>query len=125
MVNCKGYGDKIVANQTLTAIAANAEMTLLQFRRYDVLVCLASLALIGSFAWYAYKGPRGFAYRVALDNEIAELQAENASLLAEKVAIERQVRLMRPEHVDPDMLEELARTQLKLLQPNTVIVRLN
>jgi len=34
------------------------------------------------------------------------------------------VALMRPERVDPDMLEELARTELELSRRNELIVRL-
>ena len=43
-------------------------------------------------------------------------------MTVEKLGLERQVLLMRPESVDRDMLEELARTQLKMLQPNVLIV---
>jgi cell division protein FtsB len=95
-----------------------------RFRRYDVLVSLACVALLSSFAWYAQKGPRGYAYRASVETEFAEMRLENAKLTEEKIALERQVQLMRPEHVDRDMLEELARTQLKMLQPNVVIVTL-
>jgi cell division protein FtsB len=82
----------------------------------------AHVHFAASFAWYANLGPRGYAYHAMLVKDIAELKAENATLTLEKQGLERQVQLMRPEHIDRDMLEELARTQLKMLQPNTVIV---
>jgi cell division protein FtsB len=100
-------------------------MSILRFQRFDILVCLGCMALLASFAWYANKGPRSFSYRAGLDTDIAALKLENATLLVEKQALERQVQLMRPEHIDRDMLEELARTQLKMLQPNVVIVTQN
>jgi cell division protein FtsB len=100
-------------------------MTVLRFQRYDILVSLACVALLASFAWYAQLGPRGYAYRAELESDIAALELENAALTIEKQALERQVQLMRPEHIDRDMLEELARTQLKMLQPNAVIVTQN
>jgi cell division protein FtsB len=78
--------------------------------------------MLASFAWYAQLGPRGYAYRAELEKDIAALQVEQAALTAEKLGLERQVLLMRPESVDRDMLEELARTQLKMLQPNVLIV---
>ena len=40
-----------------------------------------------------------------------------------KTGLEGKVALMRPESVDPDMLEELARSQLELARPNELIVR--
>lgn len=96
-------------------------MFLLRFQRFDVLVSLACVALLTSFAWYAQLGPRGFAYRADLEKDIATLKIEHSALVLEKQSLERQVQLMRPEHIDTDMLEELARTQLKMLQPNVVI----
>ena len=97
-------------------------MNLLRFRRYDMLVSLACLALLSSFAWYAYKGPRGYDYRTGLDLRIAELTDENLKLAAEKLALEKRVQLVRPERIDRDMLEELARGELKMAYPNELIV---
>ncbi len=97
-------------------------MNLLRFRRYDLLVSLACLALLTSFAWYAYKGPRGYDYRYGLEMQIAELADENAKLAGEKAALEKRVQLLRPEHIDRDMLEELARRDLKMVYANELIV---
>jgi cell division protein FtsB len=98
-------------------------MQLVRFRRYDILVSLACLALLCSFAWYAYKGPRGYAYGKALDEEFAALTAENAELALKKDGLEKKVRLMRPESVDRDMLEELARVDLNMALPHELIVK--
>jgi cell division protein FtsB len=97
-------------------------MNLMRFRRYDMLVSLACLALLSSFAWYAYKGPRGYDYRIGLDIKIAELAEENLKLAGEKRELEKRVQSMRPEHIDRDMIEELARGDLKMAYPNELIV---
>jgi cell division protein FtsB len=97
-------------------------MFLLRFRRYDVLVSLGCIALLASFAWYAFKGPRGYAYGATMDAALAELEAENQSLAAEKERLEKRVQLLRPEHVDRDLLEELAKTELGMAYPNELIV---
>ncbi len=98
-------------------------MNILRFRRYDVLVSLGCIALLSSFAWYANKGPRGFAYRDGLEIKIAELEIANAGLAAERTALEKRVQLLRPEHIDRDMLEELARRDLRMVYPNELIVQ--
>ncbi len=100
-------------------------MNILRFRRYDVLVSLACLALLSSFAWYALKGPRGYQYRTSLEQQIDELNAENFKLSDEKMALERQVKLVRPESIDRDMLEQLARTELQMAHPNSFVVLQN
>jgi cell division protein FtsB len=98
-------------------------MNILRFRRYDILVSLGCIALLSSFAWYANKGPRGYAYREGLDEQIAELAAVNDKFIADKTALEKRVQLLRPEHVDRDMLEELARRDLRMVYPNELIVQ--
>jgi cell division protein FtsB len=100
-------------------------MNILRFRRYDLLVCLACLALLSSFAWYAAKGPRGYNYQASLEQQIDELNAENIKLADEKASLEKQVRLVRPESVDRDMLEQLARTELKMTHPSSLVVLQN
>jgi cell division protein FtsB len=97
-------------------------MFLFRFKRYDLLVSLGCVALLSSFAWYAWEGPRGFPYRAGLAIQVEQLQAENAKLAETVAALEKRVRLMRPERVDRDMLEELARTELNMAPPKAVIV---
>jgi cell division protein FtsB len=97
-------------------------MNLMRFRRYDLLVSLACLALLSSFAWYAYRGPRGYDYRGSLEVKIVELEEENQKLVGDKLALEKRVQLLRPERVDRDMLEELAHGDLKMAYPNELIV---
>lgn len=94
-----------------------------RFRRYDLLVTLGCLVMLSSFAWYALKGPRGYAYGDELDEAIAELEAENLKLATERQGLEKRVRLMRPEHVDRDMLEQLARSELEMAYPNELVVK--
>jgi cell division protein FtsB len=97
-------------------------MTMLRFPRLDVLVCLGCLGLMLSFAWYAYKGPRGFGYQVGLEQELAEYEALRDKSALDKQELEGRVALMRPERVDRDMLEQLARTNLNLALPNELVV---
>ncbi|MCA0434147.1 MAG: septum formation initiator family protein [Proteobacteria bacterium] len=96
---------------------------LMRLRRFDWLVTLGCLALLGYFAWYAFEGPRGYQYLDALHQNKARLEAQLAESRSRQGVMEGKVVLMRPEHIDPDMLEELARTQLELSRPNELIVR--
>jgi cell division protein FtsB len=98
-------------------------MNILRFRRFDILVSLGCIALLSSFAWYSNNGPRGYKYRDSLQQQVAELEAVNAGLAAEKLILEKRVRLLRPEHIDRDLLEELARKDLQMAYPNELIVQ--
>ena len=96
-----------------------------RIQRFDMLVTLGCLVLLSYFAWHGMKGPRGYDFLDALHAQSAGLIADLAAEEAEQHRLEAKVALMRPERVDPDMLEELARTQLELSRRNELIVRLH
>lgn len=96
-----------------------------RLKRFDFLVTIGCLALLSYFAWHADKGPRGYHFLAQLQAQSGQLQGDLAAEEAEKKRMEAKVALMRPERVDPDMLEELARTELELSRRNELIVRLD
>lgn len=91
-------------------------------RRLDLSVTFVCLALLGYFAWHASNGPRGFVYRDTLDLRAASLQTEFAGVQRDRVRLEHKVGLLRPDSIDPDLLDELARSQLELAAPNELVV---
>jgi cell division protein FtsB len=113
-----------IGYQALTVVGANHHMNILRFRRFDLVVSSGCVALLASFAWYASAGNRGYEYRTTLEQKLSALQIENGALQQQLVTLEKRVRLMRPESIDPDMLDELAKTQLKMLRPNEILVTL-
>jgi cell division protein FtsB len=93
--------------------------------RFDHAVTVGCLAMLGYFAWHAWHGPRGFSYRDGLVANLTELQANGVVTLKTRQSLESKVALMRPDHVDPDLLEELARSQLDMAGANDLVVRIN
>ena len=90
-------------------------------RRFDFVVTCVCCALLGYFGWHAYKGPRGFPYREAEQMKLAALQDKYEALHAERLRMENKVTLLRPESIDPDLLDELARGNLELAKPTDVV----
>lgn len=83
-----------------------------------------AVAAVAYFAFHAIQGDRGLLAYKRLSEELRETQ-----VLADKVAAERQrwenrVSLLRPEGIDPDMLEERARLLLNYLRDDEVIIYL-
>ena len=91
-------------------------------RRFDVIVTCACAALLGYFAWHAYKGPRGYPYQEQQRATVAKLQNELDGATASRDALEYRVSLLRPESIDPDLLDELARSELGLAGPDELVV---
>ena len=99
-------------------------MFLFKFKRFEFLVSLGCLVLLGYFAWTAFYGPRGYPYRDQLNSHVSSLAAELDSIVMKRKSVETRVALMRPESIDPDMLDELARKTLDLASSSEVTVKL-
>ena len=90
-------------------------------RFFTVLILPAiSMAVVGYFGTYAIWGNRGI---LSLEDTQAKLgiqQQQLAEVQANRVRLEHRIGLMS--HNDPDLVEELARTQLMDGAPNQVAV---
>ena len=91
-------------------------------RRFDFIVTLVCLALLGYFAWHAWKGPRGYPFHDSLTAEAENLADKLAAAEGRRVILENKVALMRPESIDPDLLDELVRSRLGMAAPGDVVV---
>jgi cell division protein FtsB len=80
------------------------------------------MALVLYFGYFAIYGKHGLVNWVRLHEEIALKQGELERTKAERAALEHRVRLLRPESVDPDLLEEQARARLGLSQGDEVVI---
>ena len=94
-------------------------------RRFDFVVTCVCCALLGYFAWHGWKGPRGFPYQDGLESKMAMLETKYESLKADRLQLENKVTLLRPESIDPDLLDELARENLELAKPTDVVAFTN
>jgi cell division protein FtsB len=91
-------------------------------RGFDLIVCLGSLCVMGYLIWHAVHGHRSFAQADRIAARIDTLAAERDELRAERMALDRRVALIRPESIDPDMVEELARTTLGFVRPDDLVI---
>ena len=92
-------------------------------RFFSVLVVPAlSLAVVSYFGAYAIWGNRGI---LALEDTQAQLgiqQQQLAQVQDSRGRLEHRIALMEKDGADPDLVEELARTQLMDGGPNQVAV---
>lgn len=80
--------------------------------------------VIGYFGVNAYSGNHGLRAKQDLDQQIAQLSGELATLKAERASWDRRVSLLKPESIDPDMLDERARSLLNYADPRDLTLRL-
>lgn len=75
---------------------------------------VAAVTLVIYFSYHLVEGDRSLMAWRALSEEIALAKAQLAEAQAEQAALDHRVSLLRPNHLDRDMLDERARAVLNL-----------
>jgi cell division protein FtsB len=98
-------------------------------RRHAILTALGlyvfAALFIGYFAVNAFTGNHGLRAQADLDHQLAEMQAELATMKAERAVWERRVALLRSDRIDPDLLDERARALIGYADPRDLTLLLN
>lgn len=84
---------------------------------------LAAAAVV-YFAFHAVQGERGLMAHKRLSEELQQTRALAEQVAEERARWENRVALLRPEGIDPDMLEERARLLLNYLRDDEVVIYL-
>lgn len=81
------------------------------------------VGLIAYFSYQAVHGDHGLRRRIELKQQIAELDAELATLKAAQSRLERDISLMGGDGiVARDMLDEQARALLNVVHPDEIVI---
>jgi len=94
----------------------------MQKRLFDGVVSFFCLLLYAYFSWHYYYGSRNLAVLAQTANKAAEMRAEVQNQIEIRQRLESKVALLRPEHIDPDLLDEVARRILDYGSANELIV---
>jgi cell division protein FtsB len=81
-----------------------------------------AIAVSGYFAYNFVEGDRGMLAWFRLTQELRLAKANLGTVQQERAVLDRKVNNMRPEHVDPDLLDQEVRSRLDLAAPNEIIV---
>jgi cell division protein FtsB len=91
-------------------------------RAHVVVDPILGIALTGYFAYHLVEGERGFKAWLRLNGEIRAATANLEAVRAQRAALEVKVSNLRPEHVDPDLLDERIRATLNLVSPDDIVL---
>lgn len=94
-------------------------------RGFDLIVCLGALCLIGYLVWHALHGQRSYSEAQRIAARIEVLEAERDEVRARRMALDSRVALLRPDSIDPDLVEELARAKLGFVRPSDIIITID
>jgi cell division protein FtsB len=94
----------------------------LRRRARHVVGPLIGIMVASYFGYHAVEGNRGLLAWHRMTAEIAGAEARLDQITKSREALEHRVSLLRPDNLDPDMLEERARAILNLTRPDEVVV---
>jgi cell division protein FtsB len=80
------------------------------------------IGIFGYFAYHAIEGDRGLFAFMRLKEQIAEAEQMQREVAAIRAELDHRVALLRPDHTDPDILDERARLMLNLAQPDEIVI---
>jgi cell division protein FtsB len=91
-------------------------------RLFDGVVSFFCLLLYAYFSSHYYYGSRNLTILGRTEARAVELRAELQKEIDARRRLEAKVALLRPEHIDPDLLDEMARRILDFGTTNELIV---
>ena len=94
----------------------------LRRRSRHVVGPFVGLIVVVYFAYHTVEGDRGLLAWWRLNQEIHQAEESLGQLEEIRDNLDRRVRLLRPDHLDPDMLEERARLMLNLGRPDDQVI---
>ncbi len=80
------------------------------------------LMLIVYFCYHSFSGQRGFIAFLKLSKDIKSKSLELTSLEKERLVIENKVKLLYPNSLDLDMLDEIARREMGLIDSKEKVI---
>lgn len=80
------------------------------------------LGLVVYFLWNATQGDRGLQAYAVRQEQLRSLRAELERVQHEQSGWDRRVAALRPQHLDPDTLDERSRAMLNLADPADIVV---
>lgn len=87
-------------------------------------VQLLLVCLVVYFGYHAVEGDRGLNAWWRLSQKVELADATRAALAGQRARLEARVALLRPDSLDPDMLEERARILLNFGRPDEMVIML-
>jgi len=99
-------------------------IVLREFRRraHFVVGPVIGIALTGYFVYHLIEGDRGLIRWLSLTREIRAENANLAAVRAQREALDLRVSNLKPDHLDPDLLDERVRATLNLIAPDETVI---
>lgn len=82
------------------------------------------ILVLGYFTYHLLEGERGLLAMMRLQADLRYSEAQLTELQDTRKSMEKHVQLLRPSHIDRDMLDEQARATLGYAKPGEIMILL-
>ena len=93
--------------------------------RWQSWLVMIGFGLALYFGYHAVNGSRGLLASQQLSSELRLAERKLAKFEKERMHLERRVKRLRSNSLDPDLIDELARETLSLTEPDDMIIILD
>jgi len=94
----------------------------LRRRAHLIVGPVLGIALTGYFAYHLVEGDRGLIAWLQLTREIRAENAKLEAVRAQRQALDLKISNLKPDHLDPDLLDERVRATLNLVAPGETVI---
>lgn len=91
-------------------------------RTWQTILSVLAACIVVYFLYHTIQGDHGWMAMLRLKNEVSAQQANLSQLQKEHQDLDHRIHLMRPDSLDPDLLDEESRKALDYTKPNEVII---
>jgi cell division protein FtsB len=94
----------------------------IRLRARHIWLTVFGALVLAYFSYHMIQGNHGVIALLELQSNVAAAEAIRTDTGAENRRLARQVALLRPDNLDPDMLEERARVMLNYVHPDEIVI---
>ncbi len=94
----------------------------IRLRARHIWLTVCGALVLAYFSYHMIQGNHGVIALLELQSNVAAAEAIRAETDAEHRRLAQQVALLRPDNLDPDMLEERARVMLNHVHPDEIVI---
>jgi cell division protein FtsB len=91
-------------------------------RAHFILAPIIGVAVTGYFLYNLIEGDHGLVRWLSLTREMRAANANLEAIRAQRAALDLRVSDLKPDHLDPDLLDERVRATLNLVAPDEIVI---
>jgi cell division protein FtsB len=97
-------------------------MTLVNRHTWRTIASALGACVVGYFLYHTVQGDRGWLSMLRLQQQVNTAETNLSQLQKDRQQLEHRVQLLRPDSLDPDLLDEKSRELLNYSKPGEIVI---